>query len=422
MAALDALARPLSSSESVWQAIGKSPLSMTLFLTPACARKVRPPGVLSRVLASCRHRHPYLRIAVDAAQARVHTAPAPVPLSEERVATLDSATVREAVRAQLHSGVDLGVSTWRAHLVVSAESDEECALILLGDHMMLDGRSFIVLANDLLSALDSDAEAAPPEQHAFVDWTQRVPPLQLPAFDATPTIALPPAPDAEPTADGLVRDLVVSVDAALMAALKTNAKALGLSLNAPLMVAFQAAVVDAAVALGAEQTSGIDHFSVRSLCAVETRSLLEPPLPADYIGNLAGVVSVTSRFTGQNAPELWQAAAEAHAAVHDAITANEPFRMHDITKRGAYAEMGPIFTMPCLWSNVGCIAAAGVARAEFHLTGPGSNPVVSAHVITAAATGALALTVTFAPACHTVATARTIGERFVHHVGVMSAQ
>jgi hypothetical protein len=421
MSAVDALARPLSSSESTWLAIGKSPLSMTLYLTPACALKARTPGVLARAAASCRHRHPYLGVAIDAAQVRAHTALAPVPLSEERVATLDNATVREAVRAQLHTGVDLGVSTWRVHVVVGAASDQECALILLGDHMMLDGRSFIVLANDLVTALDAGAEAAPRDQHDFVDWTQRVPPLQLPAFDATPTIALPPAADAEPTADGLVRDLVVTVDAAVMAALKVNAKAHGMSLNAPLMVAFQAAVVDAAIALGAEQASGADHVSVRSLCAVETRSLLAPPLPADYIGNVAGVVSVTSRLGGQNAPDLWLAAVAAHAAVRDAIAALEPFRMHDITKRAAYAEMAPIFTMPCLWSNVGCVAAAGIARAEFHLTGPGSNPVVSAHVVTAAATGALALTVTYAPACHTVATARLIGERFVHHVGVMSA-
>ena len=268
--------------------------------------------------------------------------------------------------------------------------------------------------------------------HPFVDWVDRVPPLSLPPFDATPTVLfanLPTAPEvmakwaADPTIDQGVQDLVVTLDSAAFVALKAQTKARGISLNAPLMVAFQAAMVDAVVAHGEPAppaTDGPDgqYYSIRLNCAVETRGLLVPPLPADYIGNVAGLAPVTSRIPTSGG-DLWPAAVLAHAAVRAAIAQQEPFRMRDIALRGAYAEFGPIFAIPCLWSNVGHIAGNGITAAEFHLSGPGSNHIISGHVVEAG--NVLALTVTYAPGFHARTTIERVAARFLHHVAALAA-
>jgi len=220
--------------------------------------------------------------------------------------------------------------------------------------------------------------------------------------------------------------------------LRVATKARGATLNAPLMTAFLAAVVDAARGQDPSLEGSPQH--VRSVCAVDLRSRLTPPLDARYMNNCASVVPVAATFgaaTGlaENEGEnLWKVALEAQAGLMDAVAGGEQFRLQDITRRGAFAEMGPIFAIPCLWSNVGhigpamknsanesgraeSIEASALVLAEILVAGAGSNPVISGHVVEAG--GALALTVTYAPAFHETATAELIAQRFEHHVRVL---
>jgi hypothetical protein len=77
-----------------------------------------------------------------------------------------------------------------------------------------------------------------------------VPPLSLPPFVPTPTVMLTTLPDAAAQAATVppprVCDQVVRVGSDAFVALKKAAKANGVSLNAPFMTAFLAAVADAA--------------------------------------------------------------------------------------------------------------------------------------------------------------------------------
>ena len=106
---------------------------------------------------------------------------------------------------------------------------------------------------------------------------------------------------------------------------------------------------------------------IRSVCAVDLRGILG--LADNYMNNSASVVPATATFgPGIN---LWDAAMESHNAMMDAISSGEGFRLFDITQRSAFAEMGPIFAIPCLWSNVGRLGAkeGDVTRAEVMITG-----------------------------------------------------
>jgi len=135
------------------------------------------------------------------------------------------------------------------------------------------------------------------------------------------------------------------------------------------------------------------------------------------MNNSAGVVPASASFS--DGSELWDVASTSQAAVSQGIAAGEAFRLHDITARGAFEEMAPIFAIPCLWSNVGHLGTQGVQAVEVHLMGAGSNPVISGHCIEAA--DSLSLTVTYAPACHALSTAQHIGDRFLHHVSVLAS-
>ena len=94
------------------------------------------------------------------------------------------------------------------------------------------------------------------------------------------------------------------------------------------------------------------------------------------------------------------------------ITLHQP--LQDITRRAAFAEFGPIFAIPALWSNVGHVGALGVASCEVHIAGAATNPIISGHVSEAGEV--LTLTVTYSPLFHEAATPAYIAERFVHHV------
>jgi hypothetical protein len=176
-----------------------------------------------------------------------------------------------------------------------------------------------------------------------------------------------------------VQGHVTSIDPDIFVALRARTKAHQTTLNAPLMIAFFAAVLDAAreqqeqeqkKAEGTATTAGAaltDPCHIRSVCAVDLRGILG--LADNYMNNSASVVQAAATFGSEI--NLWDAAMESQIQMMDAISSGEGFRLSDITKRGAFAEMGPIFAIPCLWSNVGRLGAkeGDVSRAEVMITG-----------------------------------------------------
>merc|ERR1712050_16264 len=107
------------------------------------------------------------------------------------------------------------------------------------------------------------------------------------------------------------------------------------------------------------------------MCAVDLRSQLTTPLPADFMNNSASVVPAYASFAnvaeGAIVGDLWTVAQQSQEAMLKGIAEGEAFRLNDITKRGAFAEMGPIFAIPCLWSNCGRLEAPGAETVEAHL-------------------------------------------------------
>ena len=181
------------------------------------------------------------------------------------------------------------------------------------------------------------------------------------------------------------------------------------------MTAFFAAVLDVA----RKQDPALKFpQSIRSVCAVDLRSKLTPPLAWDYMNNSASVVPAATTF--EAGADLWDCALRTQEATLKGISEGEGFRLHDITTRAAFAEMGPIFAIPCLWSNVGHVASpiGSVDSAEVLISGAGSNHVISGHCSEAG--GVMALTVTYAPAFHDSSTAIAIGENFVRHVSALA--
>lgn len=416
------LSRPLTATESQWLA-QHSLICLDAKLSPEAAVTATEES-LALALARTRTLHPYLSVSIDAERKAFRPAPA-TPLSLE---TLDTeggdggflaGAVRAAVQRQLTVGVDRAQTLARAHLICGSGGEQHKHLLLFCDHLALDARSLTIWLGDIMAALLGGDAGQQDTMHEFVDWTSRIPTeLSFAPFEprgrsvvldkiepAPEALAAVPAPD--------VADLVACVEPAIFAALKGATKGRQTTLNAPLSAAFAAAVLDAA---RKEHDSVVAPAYVQGCCAVDARAHVTPPLPSNYINNSSSVVPTHTTFTA--GASLWQVAATAQAGLLEAIAAHEVFRLHDITKRQAFAEFGPIFSIPALWSNVGHISAPGVAAAEVHIAGPATNPVISGHVTEAG--GHLTLTVTYSPLFYSEETPRYIAERFVHHVTQLS--
>jgi hypothetical protein len=90
------------------------------------------------------------------------------------------------------------------------------------------------------------------------------------------------------------------------------------------------------------------------------------------ISKCSALIPATSEINGAS---LWTASMNARRGLLDALEAGEGFRLHDITKRMVFAEMGPVFAIPCLWSNVGHVGSeddATLEACEVMITGAGS--------------------------------------------------
>jgi hypothetical protein len=456
------LSRALSSTEAQWLAMGGgsgSPLCLCAAVAPEWAAQL--PGALEAALVTIRARHPFLQVCLGAAAAEdgdgqpcLRPSTSPIPVSSEVLpADACAADVHAAVQRQLAQGFVLATSFVRVHLLLAA-SGGVTHMLLLGDHMVVDGKSLAIWLTEVvvhcveeaargpLSSAPAPVAASgePDESSLLVDWTTRVPPLDLPPFVSTATVLLTSLPGAAEAAavvpPPVVRDVVVTLAPNVFVALRAQTKARGATMNAPLMAAFCAAVADTATwqqDVSGGSGSGSDlratgRTSVRTLCAVDTRRFLVPPLPADFIGNIAGVVpcamdvglpaaaasgDVGSASADSDGADLWRVALTAQSSVVASADAGEAFRLRDITVRGAWAEMVPLFSIPCMWSNIGHIAGgegAVVTAVEFHMTGAGTNPIVSGHCVEMG--GKLALTITYAASFHSEDTIHHLCDRF----------
>lgn len=450
------LSRALSSSEAHWLAMGGgsgSPLCLCATVAPEWATEL--PGALEAALVTIRARHPFLQVCLGTATAEdgggqpcLRPSTSPIPLSSE-VLPVDAcaADVHAAVQRQLAQGFLLAASFVRVHLLLAAAGGVT-HMLLLGDHMIVDGKSLAIWLAGIVVHFVEEAARGPlspapapvaadgePESSPLVDWTTRVPPLDLAPFVSTATVLLTSLPGAAEAAavvpPPVVRDAVVTLAPEVFVALRAQAKARGATMNGPLMAAFCAAVADTATWQQDASDSGgglraTGRAPVRTMCAVDTRRFLVPPLPADFIGNIAGVVpcamdvglaaaagDVGSASADSDGADLWRVALAAQSGVVASADAGETFRLRDITVRGAWAEMVPLFSIPCLWSNIGHIAGgegAVVAAVEFHMTGAGTNPIVSGHCVEIG--GKLALTVTYAASFHSEDTIHHLCDRF----------
>jgi len=451
----DPLFRALNSSEEAWLA-QSSNICLISRLSSAAARAATD-AALASALAVTRTQQPYLNVCIDAQTKRfVRITQHADHTSEDLNFVVESdngsdglgAAARACGRAQLAVGIDRGVSLARCHVGRHAESGATY-LVLVCDHLAMDARSLVIWAEDLTAALVNGEESNDDINNAetmlpFVDWTERIPPVTLPPFAGQASVMLAAtkavASESLATAPPVV-GLVHCIAPAAFEKLRIASKARGATLNAPLMTAFLAAVVDAARGQDPSLEAAPQH--VRSVCAVDLRCRLTPPLDVRYMNNSASVVPVSATFRAATAAvaekekkdDLWKVAQEAQAGLMEAVAGGEQFRLQDITRRGAFAEMGPIFAIPCLWSNVGHVGSvvtmkgesesgraeseevSALVSAEVLVAGAGSNPVISGHVVEAG--GALALTVTYAPAFHDAATAELIVQRFEHHVCVL---
>jgi hypothetical protein len=421
------LSRPLSATESQWLA-QHSLICLDAKLSPETAAAATEES-LALALARTRTLHPYLSVSIDTEQKAFRPAPA-TPLSLETLDTdggdgaLPAGAVRAAAQRQLAAGVDRAQTLARAHLVCGSGGEQHKHLLLLCDHLALDARSLTIWLGGIMAALlGGDAGHQQQQQeamHEFVDWTDRIPTeLSFAPFEphgrSVALDKLEPAPEALAAVPVPgVADLVVCVEPAVFAALKGATKGRQTTLNAPLSAAFAAAVLDAARKEHPDDV--VAPAYVQGCCAVDARAHVTPPLPSNYMNNSSSVVPTHATFTA--GASLWQVAAAAQAELLEAIAAHEVFRLQDITKRAAFAEFGPIFSIPALWSNCGHISAPGVAAAEVHIAGAATNPVISGHVTEA--NGHLALTVTYSPLFYGEETPRYIAERFVHHCTQLS--
>jgi hypothetical protein len=312
--------------------------------------------------------------------------------------------------------------------------------------MVFDARSLAIWANDIMAALvgapaaAEGAAAAADAAAGLVDWTTRVPPgVALPPFlPAAATVMIPAlSPGAEAAAaPPPMGDVVARLPPLTLVALQSRARARGLRLNGPLFAAFAAATLDvaragalSAAAAAPSPPSAADAAATRpapaavcSLCAVDLRAKLAPPLPASFMSNAAGVVPLCAQF-GRGA-DLWAVSEAVQRSVETAVSGGEGFRMRGIIARGAWAEMAPLFAIPVLWSNVGRVVeaenCADVDAVSFHIGGANHSAIMSGHVVEAG--GALALTVSYSPLYHARATAEALAAAFLGYAEALAGE
>jgi hypothetical protein len=375
-------------------------------------------------------RHPFLNVCVDSDALAFKPTCAPTPISSEELDHSTQVSVRSAAQRQLAAGIDRSVTFARLHLMQGP--DGSAHLFLLCDHLALDAKSLVIWLTDVMASL---ATATPPEQqeaeeeteeaHEFVEWSARAPHdllKTLPPFSpSAPSVMLdkltPTAEECAAQPPCNVADVCVYVDSSIFEALRAVTKQVkGTTLNAPLSAAFAAATADVARWQRPAAGQVVPPLTVQGACAVEVRQQCSPSLPADYMNNSAGIAVTAALF--EEGADLWDVALASQANLLEEIAAGGAWRLQDITKRAAFAEMGPIFSIPALWSNIGYIGASGVSSCELHMAGAATNPVISGHCM--AVSKSMSLTVTYSPLFYKAETADYLAQRFLFHVEALS--
>lgn len=255
--------------------------------------------------------------------------------------------------------------------------------------------------------------------HAFVDWNTQIPSIK-PAPEAVPvgldgpvgTFTLlqpmPPPPVCAP-----VQDLVIALTPALFTNLRTRCKSKGITLNGPLLTAFGFAIADT-IRLQQPSLDVKSGLTVGGLVAVDARGDLVPPLPKNYISGAAGLMPC-SVASANFLVDFWATAATVTSAITMSVAARQHFRLPDMLAREAYGELGPFFAnVSFIWSNIGHLECPGISEVEFHLSGQGTNPIISGHCVEV--DQILSLTITYSPVFHAQQDMQYIAQRFAEHL------
>uniref|UniRef100_A0A7S3G7W1 Condensation domain-containing protein n=1 Tax=Palpitomonas bilix TaxID=652834 RepID=A0A7S3G7W1_9EUKA len=408
----DPLCRKLTPSEQQWLP-QTSLISLTCQLHPSAAeQRFSSKETLEKRVEESRQRHPFLNVKVNPEELSFERN-SEIPVSLVELEADSAEEVRKAVREELEVGsIDRKVALAR---VVLLRTPSASYLVLIGDHLCFDGKSFMIWLSDLVGGGDTSGK----KMHDFVDWTSLIPDKSFspfsPVFESVQLNALPVADPAELMKAG-IDDVVCTIDSETLKKLKQRTKEKGTKLNAPLMMAYFAAMADAYL----DQHEGKAELpiNVRSVSAADLRD--QVGLPSDYMNNSASTVPVHTSIStvedGRVVGPLWPKAFDAQLVMKSNIAAGEGFRLNDITKRGAFAEFGPYFAILCLWSNMGVcrVPDNSVASVEVHVHGVGNNPIISAHPITVG--DHLAVTFSFSNVLHKRSTVEFIAQRFDHHI------
>lgn len=424
-----------------------SPLA--LWATIDCREGVVCEEDLATAAAAAWKDHPYLRAAVSHdPQGIIASEEGAIPLTVEALDVTDCSSeheehkaVRGIIQRELAKGVCITKAFARLHTIFpsgTTSPHHTVHLLVIGDHMAFDGRSFFAVLRSVIRALPSATPPTIPEtegsdcSHELCDWNAAVPAsLELPPYDASafdPRSAIstgcehwkPEEGTADPPA---VRDVVWAMDSEIFSRLRREAKTRQVSLNGPMAVALRCAVADAAIRRG---TLTSDTLSLPTLlaCAVDVRGLLEPPLPANYVCSAASLMNVG--HTVKAGMELWDAAVEESERVAAMVEAREPFRMQSLMRSGDFSSIGALFNVSAIWSNIGRYpymreatdAGYTIRRLETHVMGVGSNPLLTVHAISTDECASFSFT--FSPKYHEEAAIRSLIEDFARHLKRMA--
>lgn len=430
MAEEDPLCRGLTTGEQQWL----SQSSLICIVARLSSHEMPDEDCLLMNIQKTRANQPYLSIAVDTNALKFKRSEC-IPFTSEAVSVIgdESNIIKNRVSDQLALGINREVSFGRVHLI---KTDKDSAyIIVIGDHLCLDGRSLMWWISELVKnpvAREESGEDVIPSMLDFIDWTLKIPSIKFtpfePPFQSIKLKSTQEVPSMEVLISESIQDVIVKIEAITLQTLKEVSKSRGLTLNAPLQIAFLAAMTDAALLVDESLCNGYAVANVRGVSAVDVRSHLG--LSSAYMNNSASVVPIHSTFpiieriNPLSSPsivkvvddsKLWFLADNTQKVLMDNIEAGEAYRLHDITQRGAYAEFVPYFDILCLWSNMGVVGSSAIEAAVVHLKGAATNPIVSGHPITTT-NGELNLTLSYSPGFHERSTIQYAGERFLHHI------